>query len=120
MKGRTWNRDGNKCKQFYNNRKRGHERRDTDRECEASTAHKQYEKLKMLKVHFCAYLSTFSLAHTRLDAEIVTNSHSHSFFNSYMNMLRKHVVKVPLLAKCIRREAFKFNDMFIDCCVYKK
>lgn len=37
-------------------------------------------------------------------------------------MLRKHVakVKVPLLAKCIRREAFKFNGMFIDCCVYKK
>ena len=35
-------------------------------------------------------------------------------------MLRKHVFKVPLLAKCIRREAFKFNDMFIDCCVYKK
>ena len=71
----------------------------------------------MLKVHFCAFLSTFSLIHQH------TNNWKlkcHSFLIAALKMLRKHVVKVPLLAKCIRWEAFKFNDMFIDCCVYKK
>lgn len=67
-----------------------------------------------LSKHFLSHL------YTPLEAEmsqIVT-----VFFNSYTRMLRKHVVnvKVPLQAKCIRWEAFKFNDMFIDCCVYKK